>query len=66
MAGFEAFGFDDDRAFARHLVEKAGVVAIPPSVFYHRPKDGKRLIRFAFCKDEAMLKHAIERLGALG
>ncbi len=66
MAGFEAFGFDDDRAFARHLVEKAGVVAIPPSVFYHRPEDGKRLIRFAFCKDEAMLKHAIERLGALG
>ena len=65
MAGFEEFGFDDDRAFARHLIEKVGVVAIPPSVFYHRPEDGKHLIRFAFCKDEAMLNQAIERLGAL-
>jgi len=65
MAGFEAFGFDDDREFARHLVAEAGVVAIPPSVFYHEPEDGKRLIRFAFCKDEEMLSEAIDRLGVL-
>ena len=65
MAGFDAFGFDDDREFAKHLVAEAGVVAIPPSVFYHRPEHGKRLIRFAFCKDEAMLSEAIDRLGAL-
>ncbi len=65
MAGFEAFGFDDDREFARHLVTEAGVVAIPPSVFYHEPEDGKRLIRFAFCKDELMLSEAIDRLGVL-
>ena len=62
----EAFGCDDDREVARQLIEKAGVVAIPPSVFYHRPEDGKHLIRFAFCKDEATLNQAIERLGALG
>jgi aspartate/methionine/tyrosine aminotransferase len=65
MAGFEAFGFDDDRELARHLVTEAGVVAIPPSVFYHEPEDGKRLIRFAFCKDESMLSEAIDRLGVL-
>lgn len=65
MAGFEAFGFDDDRVFARYLVEQAGVATIPPSVFYHHPEDGKRLIRFAFCKDETMLKQAVERLGTL-
>lgn len=65
MAGFSSFGFDDDRKFARHMVEKAGVVAIPPSVFYNSPNDGKTLIRFAFCKDESMLAEAIERLGSL-
>lgn len=65
MAGFEAFGFSDDREFARYLAEKAGVVAIPPSAFYHRPEDGKRLIRFAFCKDEPLLAEAIDRLGVL-
>jgi aspartate/methionine/tyrosine aminotransferase len=64
-AGFEKFGFDDDRAFCRHLVEEARVVAIPPSVFYHRPEDGSRLVRFAFCKDEATLEEAIDRLGRL-
>ena len=65
MAGFGAFGFDDDRAFARHMVEVAGVAVIPPSVFYNNPADGKHLIRFAFCKDEATLTEAIARLGSL-
>jgi aspartate/methionine/tyrosine aminotransferase len=65
MAGFESFGFDDDRAFARHMVEVAGVAVIPPSVFYNHPEGGKDLVRFAFCKDEATLTEAIERLSAL-
>jgi aspartate/methionine/tyrosine aminotransferase len=65
MAGFESFGFDDDRAFARHMVEVAGVAVIPPSVFYNHPGGGKDLVRFAFCKDEATLTEAIERLSAL-
>jgi aspartate/methionine/tyrosine aminotransferase len=65
MAGFDRFGFTDDRSFCRHLVETARVVAIPPSVFYHRPEDGSSLIRFAFCKDEALLTEALDRLSAL-
>jgi aspartate/methionine/tyrosine aminotransferase len=65
MAGFESFGFDDDRAFARHMVEVAGVAVIPPSVFYNHPGGGNDLVRFAFCKDEATLTEAIERLSAL-
>ena len=65
MAGFESFGFDDDRAFSRHMVEVAGVAVIPPSVFYNHPGSGKDLVRFAFCKDEATLTEAIERLSAL-
>jgi aspartate/methionine/tyrosine aminotransferase len=66
MAGFDRFGFADDRSFCRHLVEQARVVAIPPSVFYHRPEDGSSLVRFAFCKDEALLTEALDRLSVLG
>ncbi|MGH8913048.1 MAG: aminotransferase class I/II-fold pyridoxal phosphate-dependent enzyme [Acidimicrobiia bacterium] len=65
MAGFDRFGSGDDRAFCRHLAESARVVAIPPSVFYHRPEDGSSLIRFAFCKDEEILTEAIDRLSTL-
>jgi len=65
MAGFDRFGFTDDRSFCRHLVEQARVAAIPPSVFYHRPEDGSSLVRFAFCKDEALLTEALDRLSAL-
>lgn len=66
MAGHAAFGFDDDRVFCRHLAEEARVVAIPPSVFYHRSRDGAELVRFAFCKDEAVLLEAIDRMSVLG
>lgn len=65
LAGHKRFGFDDDISFVRHLIEKTGVAAIPPSAFYHRPEDGASLVRFAFCKDEETLRTAIERLGAL-
>ncbi|MDP9494275.1 MAG: aminotransferase class I/II-fold pyridoxal phosphate-dependent enzyme [Actinomycetota bacterium] len=64
MAGHSRFGFPDDRAFCRHLVETARVVAIPPSVFYHRPQDGGGLVRFAFCKDERTLEEALTRIEA--
>ena len=65
MAGFGGFGFTDDMAFCRHLAEKARVVAIPPSVFYHQPEDGSKLVRFAFCKDEEILTEALDRLSGL-
>ena len=65
MAGYRALSEDDDRAFCRRMVDRAGVVAIPPSVFYHDPADGHGLVRFAFCKDEATLTEAVERLGKL-
>jgi N-succinyldiaminopimelate aminotransferase len=41
------------------------VVAIPPSVFYSRPEDGSGLVRFAFCKDEAILSEALDRMAVL-
>jgi aspartate/methionine/tyrosine aminotransferase len=65
MAGFDTFGLDDDRLFCRYLAETTRVVAIPPSVFYHHAADGAQLVRFAFCKDEAILSEALDRLSAL-
>jgi N-succinyldiaminopimelate aminotransferase len=54
----------DDRVFCRRLVEETRVVTIPPSVFYDTPDAGSGLIRFAFCKDEATLEEAVERIEA--
>ncbi|GLT49799.1 hypothetical protein SLA2020_233300 [Shorea laevis] len=56
------FGLDNDIAFCEYLIEEVGVVAIPTSVFYLNPEDGKNLVRFAFCKDEGTLRSAVERM----
>jgi L-glutamine---4-(methylsulfanyl)-2-oxobutanoate aminotransferase len=66
LADHTAFGFADDGAFVRHLIAEVGVAAIPPSTFYHRSREGSRLVRFAFCKDERVLEDALERLRSLG
>jgi aspartate/methionine/tyrosine aminotransferase len=65
LADHTPFGFTDDVAFVRHLIETTGVAAIPPSAFYHHSDDGASLVRFAFCKDEATLAAAIDRLDSL-
>jgi N-succinyldiaminopimelate aminotransferase len=64
-ADFRRFGFDDDRSFVRHMIEKIGVAAIPPSVFYDHPERGRHYVRFAFCKKRATLEAAVARLEAL-
>lgn len=65
LADHTRFGYGDDVSFCRHLIEDVGVAAIPPSAFYHDPADGRKLVRFAFCKTEETLQEAIERLAAL-
>jgi aspartate/methionine/tyrosine aminotransferase len=65
MADHSAFGLGDDRAFARHLVERVGVAAIPPSPFYEHPEPARRLVRFAFCKKRATLEAAATKLRQL-
>ena len=64
-AGFGRFGFRDDVAFARYLIEEIGVAVIPPSVFYAQSDEGRRYVRFAFCKREETLREAVNRLGRL-
>ncbi len=56
---------EDDVAFVRHLIEHCGVAAVPGSSFYHRPEDGRRYVRFAFCKTREVLEEAVHRLGKL-
>lgn len=65
MADHGAFGFSDDHAFCRSLVETHGVAAIPPSVFYDDPAVARSLVRFAFCKREETLREALLRMGSL-
>jgi aspartate/methionine/tyrosine aminotransferase len=66
LARFGRIFEGDDVAFARHLVQHAKVAAIPPTSFYARaPEEGRRLIRFAFCKKEETLRAAAERLSSL-
>ena len=55
--GFEA----DDVAFCRHITEHAGVTAIPMSAFYEIDAPN-HYVRFAFCKQPAVLDEAIGRL----
>src|SRR5262249_7999782 len=50
LADASALGCRDDVAFARALVETAGVGAVPGSSFFSRPELGRSLLRFAFPK----------------
>ena len=62
LADHSAFGFPDDYAFCRHLVEHGGVAAIPPGAFYLNKQKAKSLVRFAFCKKDGTIDGALERL----
>ncbi|CAH9080655.1 unnamed protein product [Cuscuta europaea] len=62
MVDHTPFGMKDDISFCEYLIKEVGVVAIPTSVFYLNPEDGKNLVRFAFCKDEQTLRSAVERM----
>ncbi|NEK60140.1 pyridoxal phosphate-dependent aminotransferase [Geodermatophilus sabuli] len=57
----------DGVAFCRALPERAGVVGIPTVVFYDPAHAhlGRHLVRFAFCKGDAVLGEAVQRLGRM-
>ncbi len=57
-------GFDDDMELCRRLPEAVGVAAIPNSAFYLDRHRGRHLVRFAFCKSDAVLDEGIARLQA--
>jgi N-succinyldiaminopimelate aminotransferase len=55
----------DDQAFCLSLPERAGVAAVPASVFYADQARGRGLVRFAFCKTDEVLDEGLHRLAAL-
>ncbi len=62
MTDISGFGFSDDVAFTRHMIEQVGVAPVPGSSFYSNPADGSQQVRFCFCKTDATLSAAEERL----
>jgi N-succinyldiaminopimelate aminotransferase len=52
----------DGVEFCRALPERAGVVAIPTSVFYAEPEAGRSLVRFTFCKRTEVIEEGVRRL----
>jgi aspartate/methionine/tyrosine aminotransferase len=48
--------------FAHWLAKEVGVATVPGTSFYHDPKMGDTLTRFAFCKKTETLERAAERL----
>ena len=58
-------GAEDGRTFCLELSRRVGVVAIPSEVFYTNKREGRHLVRFAFCKQDQVLDAAVERLQRL-
>ena len=62
-----ALGWRDGMSFCLALPERAGVVAIPSQVFYDDPDApgaGRHLVRWAFCKEPALIEQGLDRLKA--
>jgi aspartate/methionine/tyrosine aminotransferase len=64
MSDISGLGFEDDVDFARYMASEVGVACIPPSAFYAKSDDGKRLARWCFAKRDETLHAAGERLTA--
>ena len=62
LADFSDLSDLPDDEFAFWLTRTVGVAPVPGSSFFHNPEDGRKLVRFAFCKTEALLEQAAERL----
>ena len=61
LADYGALSNEPDTAFARRLTIEAGVAAIPVSVFYASPPEG-RIVRFCFAKEDETLVEAAAML----
>ena len=59
MGGFNG----DDVEFCRRLTVEGGVTAVPVSAFYSRDPP-QHFVRFSFCKEDATLDAAIDRMTA--
>ena len=66
---FQIYSYKDitdapDAVFAKELVAKCGVAAIPVSAFYQSGKDDK-VLRFCFAKKKETISSAVARLAKI-
>lgn len=64
-ADIRPLGYDDGMAFCMALPERVGVAAVPEVVFFDDTAVGAPLVRFAFCKSEALIDEGLARLAKL-
>lgn len=66
LADAAPLGLEDARTAVRELPHRAGVVAVPLGAFARPEREDLRsIVRFAFCKSDALLEDAAARLRAL-
>ena len=58
MTDVSNFGYPNDVAFVRHLIDDIGIAAVPGSSFYARESGGSQQVRFCFCKKYETLESA--------
>jgi N-succinyldiaminopimelate aminotransferase len=63
LTDISSLGWKDGLAFCLALPERAGVVAIPAKPF-HDSDAGDQLVRWAFCKEPAVIEEGLARLAA--
>lgn len=66
QADIRPLGETDGLEYCRTLPQRIGVAAVPTQVFYDDPSAGAHLVRFAFCKKDAVIDEAVRRLSGLG
>ena len=62
LADFSALSDLPDDEFAIWLTREAGVASVPGSSFFSDPEQGRKIVRFAFCKVIDTLEEAANRL----
>jgi N-succinyldiaminopimelate aminotransferase len=62
LSDVSRLGWRDGMEFCLALPERAGVVAIPAQAFYDDQEAGRHLVRWAFCKETAVLEKALDQL----
>jgi N-succinyldiaminopimelate aminotransferase len=62
LSNVAALGWPDAMSFCEALPARAGVVAIPAQPFYDDADAGRHLVRWAFCKQTAVLERALDQL----
>src|SRR3954470_5173916 len=65
FADFSKLSELDDVTFAKWMTQEAGIATVPGSSFYANKEDGRKFVRFAFCKKFETLKRAEKRLRGL-